>query len=105
MARTASPSGWWAALALIIGSTAEATQKSTIGDKTYTVLMDAGPESKSIARNAKAMAVPLDELDAIVLSHWHADRASCPLLFLTTPTRRTRTASACPGRDKRGPEN
>ncbi|KAK4689919.1 hypothetical protein P7C73_g206, partial [Tremellales sp. Uapishka_1] len=39
------------------------------------VLFDAGPEPLSIERNVKAMAVPLEKLDAIVLSHWHRDHS------------------------------
>jgi metal-dependent hydrolase (beta-lactamase superfamily II) len=50
-------------------------QMTTIGDKTYQVLMDGGPEHLTIERNVKAMAVELKDLDAIVLSHWHSDRA------------------------------
>lgn len=49
-------------------------QKTTIGDKTFHVLMDGGPEGLSIERNAKSLHIPLGELDAIVLSHWHSDR-------------------------------
>ncbi|RSH94714.1 hypothetical protein EHS25_004519 [Saitozyma podzolica] len=48
---------------------------TTIGDKTYQVLMDGGPEHLTIERNVKAMAVELKDLDAIVLSHWHSDHS------------------------------
>ena len=44
--------------------------------------MDGGPEHKSIERNAHAMKVPLDELDAIVLSHWHRDREQFLTMYL-----------------------
>ncbi len=49
-------------------------QKTTIDGETSQVLLDAGPEGLSIERNVKAMKVPLRDLDAIVLSHWHRDR-------------------------------
>jgi 7,8-dihydropterin-6-yl-methyl-4-(beta-D-ribofuranosyl)aminobenzene 5'-phosphate synthase len=39
--------------------------------------MDCGPEGLSIERNVKAMNVRLQDLDAIVLSHWHRDRMCC----------------------------
>lgn len=62
-------------------------QITTIGDKTYQVLMDGGPEHLTIERNVKAMAVDLKDLDAIVLSHWHSDRASRPPFTLPAVTR------------------
>ncbi|ORY22515.1 beta-lactamase-like protein [Naematelia encephala] len=48
---------------------------TTVGDETYRVLMDGGPEGLSFERNSKSMKVPLESLDAIVLSHWHADHS------------------------------
>jgi len=49
--------------------------RTTVGDKSYSVLMDGGPEGLSMERNVHAMKVPLDQLDAIVLSHWHSDHS------------------------------
>lgn len=49
-------------------------QTTEIEGRRYHILMDGGPESKSIERNVNAMKVPLNALDAIVLSHWHRDR-------------------------------
>ena len=53
---------------------ADHLQTTTIGEKRYNVLMDGGPEGLSIERNARAMKIKLDDLDGIVLSHWHRDR-------------------------------
>ena len=47
---------------------------TTIDGRQYKVLLDAGPEGLSIERNLKAMKLRLDDLDAMVLSHWHRDR-------------------------------
>ncbi|WVR03795.1 hypothetical protein IAU60_000790 [Kwoniella sp. DSM 27419] len=49
--------------------------KATIGDKSYTTLLDSGPEPHSIERNLAAMQVSLVDLDHIVLSHWHRDHS------------------------------
>ena len=49
-------------------------QTTEIEGRRYHILMDGGPESKSIERNVNAMKVSLNALDAIVLSHWHRDR-------------------------------
>ncbi|OWT36218.1 metallo-beta-lactamase superfamily protein [Cryptococcus neoformans Bt1] len=49
--------------------------KTTIGENTYSVLLDSGPEPKTIERNVAAMSVDLTQLDAVVLSHWHRDHS------------------------------
>ncbi|KAF9512180.1 hypothetical protein BS47DRAFT_1345805 [Hydnum rufescens UP504] len=46
-----------------------------IGEETHTILFDAGPESKSIERNLKALKVETTSIERIVLSHWHADHS------------------------------
>lgn len=55
---------------------------TTIGDKSYRILLDGGPEGLSIERNANAMKVPMQDLDGIVPSHWHCDRAYYLCLYL-----------------------
>ena len=65
----------WSQFPLYIQDHADDCRKTTtIGEKTYNVLLDAGPEGLSIERNARAMKVDLPALDALVLSHWHRDR-------------------------------
>jgi 7,8-dihydropterin-6-yl-methyl-4-(beta-D-ribofuranosyl)aminobenzene 5'-phosphate synthase len=39
-----------------------------LGDEKHTILFDAGPESKSIARNASALKADLTTVERIVLS-------------------------------------
>lgn len=38
-------------------------------------VFDAGPESRSIARNVPALKIPVEKVDRVVLSHWHADHS------------------------------
>jgi len=45
------------------------------GDKRHTILFDAGPESKSIERNMKALKIDPSAIERIILSHWHADHS------------------------------
>ncbi|KAF8332644.1 beta-lactamase-like protein [Cantharellus anzutake] len=48
---------------------------TTHGDQRHTILFDAGPESKSIDRNIKALKIDPKAIERIVLSHWHADHS------------------------------
>jgi 7,8-dihydropterin-6-yl-methyl-4-(beta-D-ribofuranosyl)aminobenzene 5'-phosphate synthase len=60
-------------ISLILGQTL-INQATEVAGKRHSVLMDGGPEPSSIERNVNAMKVPLKDLDAMVLSHWHRDR-------------------------------
>lgn len=46
------------------------------GDETRRVLFDVGPRSDTLFRNAEALGVPLERVDAIVLSHCHFDHTA-----------------------------
>lgn len=41
---------------------------TTLNNETHTILFDAGPESKSIARNLKALKTDVSTIERIVLS-------------------------------------
>ncbi|EIW68999.1 hypothetical protein TREMEDRAFT_62716 [Tremella mesenterica DSM 1558] len=49
--------------------------KTTVNGKEHQVLLDAGPDGKTIERNIEAMQVDLNKLDCLVLSHWHSDHS------------------------------
>ena len=61
--------------------TTQETQAEGASESHYT-LFDAGPESKSIARNVRALNVPVARVSRVVLSHWHADHSGGLLEFL-----------------------
>lgn len=44
-----------------------------IGDERHSVLFDTGPEDYPFKRNAERLGLPLEEIEAIVLSHGHWD--------------------------------
>ncbi len=46
------------------------------GDECRRVLFDVGPRADTLARNAGALGVPLDHVDAVVLSHCHFDHTA-----------------------------
>ncbi|KAG9316706.1 hypothetical protein JVU11DRAFT_2766 [Chiua virens] len=46
------------------------------------ILFDAGPDSKSIVRNATAMQARVDDVETVILSHWHSDHSGGILAFL-----------------------
>ena len=48
----------------------------------HRTLFDTGPDSRTIARNADALALPLAAIDTVVLSHWHSDHTGGLLSFL-----------------------
>ncbi|THH00162.1 hypothetical protein EW026_g2328 [Hermanssonia centrifuga] len=50
--------------------------------ETHYTLFDAGPESRSIARNVAAMRIPVERVERVVLSHWHSDHSGGILAFL-----------------------
>ncbi|KAH7925942.1 hypothetical protein BV22DRAFT_1064021 [Leucogyrophana mollusca] len=52
------------------------------GSKRHLTLFDTGPDSRSIARNASVMQVPVNEIDSVILSHWHCDHTGGLLSFL-----------------------
>ena len=45
-------------------------------------LFDTGPESRSIARNVASLKIPVERVERVVLSHWHADHSGGILTFL-----------------------
>ncbi|KAH7888604.1 beta-lactamase-like protein [Phlebopus sp. FC_14] len=49
--------------------------------KRYT-LFDTGPDSKSIVRNALSLQIPVDDVETVILSHWHSDHSGGMLSFL-----------------------
>lgn len=48
---------------------------TTHNGETHSILFDAGPDTKSIARNLKALKTDTSSIERIVLSHWHADHS------------------------------
>jgi 7,8-dihydropterin-6-yl-methyl-4-(beta-D-ribofuranosyl)aminobenzene 5'-phosphate synthase len=46
------------------------------GGTCHRVLFDVGPRADTLARNAEALGVPLNQVDAIVLSHCHFDHTA-----------------------------
>lgn len=52
------------------------------GQNKHLVLFDTGPDSKSIVRNATAMQARVDDVEAVILSHWHSDHSGGMLAFL-----------------------
>lgn len=55
-------------------------------------LFDTGPDSRSLARNIQSLKIPVDNIDEIILSHWHADHSGGLLSFLNL---RGPSAPAC----------
>ncbi|KAF4341927.1 7 8-dihydropterin-6-methyl-4-(beta-D-ribofuranosyl) aminobenzene-5 phosphate synthase [Fusarium beomiforme] len=53
----------------IVGMTAKK------GDKSHTMLFDAGPEEDVFEKNAHRLRLPMADIGAIVLSHWHRDHS------------------------------
>ena len=45
-------------------------------------LFDTGPDSRTIARNIASLKVPIERIDRVILSHWHADHSGGMLAFL-----------------------
>ncbi|KAG1716642.1 hypothetical protein ID866_520 [Astraeus odoratus] len=52
------------------------------GEASHLTLFDTGPDSKSICRNAMAMQIPVDQVERVILSHWHRDHSGGMLSFL-----------------------
>ncbi|KAF9066165.1 beta-lactamase-like protein [Rhodocollybia butyracea] len=52
------------------------------GDSSRLILFDTGPDNTSLVRNIKAMHVPLQNIERVVISHWHADHSGGLLSFL-----------------------
>lgn len=69
------------------------TQETKVnGKKSHLTLFDTGPDSRAMLRNATAMRVPVDEVETVVLSHWHRDHSGGMLSFLHM---RSREAPRC----------
>ncbi|KAI9569745.1 beta-lactamase-like protein [Boletus coccyginus] len=62
------------------------------GQNKHLVLFDTGPDSKSIVRNVLAMQAPVDDVETVILSHWHSDHSGGMLSFLGM---RSASARAC----------
>lgn len=56
-------------------------------------LFDTGPDSRSIIRNIEALKIPVERIERIVLSHWHADHSGGILAFLRHRTAHTSNAT------------
>lgn len=48
---------------------------ATKDDVSHTLLFDAGPEEDVFERNAKRLRLPMGDVGAIALSHWHRDHS------------------------------
>ena len=46
-------------------------------------LFDTGPDSQSLIRNVKAMQVPTERIERVIISHWHSDHSGGLLSFLS----------------------
>ncbi|EGO25584.1 hypothetical protein SERLADRAFT_348468 [Serpula lacrymans var. lacrymans S7.9] len=57
-------------------------ETQTHGFKRHLTLFDTGPDSSSLVRNIDSMRVPVNEIDRVVLSHWHSDHTGGLLSFL-----------------------
>ncbi|KAH9940423.1 beta-lactamase-like protein [Epithele typhae] len=52
------------------------------GEESRLTLFDTGPDSRSIIRNVQALRIPVERIERIVLSHWHADHSGGMLALL-----------------------
>jgi len=52
------------------------------GSKSHLTLFDTGPDSRSLVHNIHSMQVPVENIDRVILSHWHADHSGGLLSFL-----------------------
>ncbi|KAK0225985.1 beta-lactamase-like protein [Armillaria fumosa] len=50
--------------------------------KIHLTLFDTGPDSASLVRNVSAMHVPADQVERVIISHWHSDHSGGLLSFL-----------------------
>ena len=53
------------------------------GEESYLTLFDTGPDSQSLVRNIKAMQVPIERIERVIISHWHSDHTGGLLSFLS----------------------
>ncbi|KAI0779967.1 beta-lactamase-like protein [Fomes fomentarius] len=63
------------------------------GSEPHLTLFDTGPDSRSIIRNIEALKIPVERIERIVLSHWHADHSGGILAFLRHRTAHTSDAT------------
>ncbi|KAI0268652.1 metallo-beta-lactamase protein [Gloeopeniophorella convolvens] len=49
----------------------------------HLTLFDTGPESKSLSRNVVGLGIPLEQIERVVISHWHADHTGGLTSFLS----------------------
>ncbi|KAK7005606.1 7, 8-dihydropterin-6-methyl-4--aminobenzene-5'-phosphate synthase [Favolaschia claudopus] len=52
------------------------------GEEAHLTLFDTGPDTQSLARNVKAMQVPVERISRVITSHWHADHTGGLLSLL-----------------------
>lgn len=53
------------------------------GEESHLTLFDTGPDSQSLVRNVKAMQVPIERIERVIISHWHSDHSGGLLSFLS----------------------
>ncbi|KAJ4483300.1 beta-lactamase-like protein [Lentinula aciculospora] len=52
------------------------------GEPSRLILFDTGPDNTSLVRNVGAMHVPIQKVERVITSHWHADHTGGLLSFL-----------------------
>ncbi|KAG5635991.1 hypothetical protein H0H81_009441 [Sphagnurus paluster] len=52
------------------------------GEGSHTTLFDTGPDNKSLIRNLLAMKIRVDNIERVIISHWHRDHTGGLLSFL-----------------------
>ncbi|KAL6307863.1 beta-lactamase-like protein [Sparassis latifolia] len=52
------------------------------GSPPHLTLFDTGPDSRAIARNLDSLQIPIERVERVILSHWHADHSGGMLTFL-----------------------
>jgi 7,8-dihydropterin-6-yl-methyl-4-(beta-D-ribofuranosyl)aminobenzene 5'-phosphate synthase len=57
-------------------------QTTEVGWVKKRLLFDSGPDPRAIERNIAALKIPVEEIDRVVLSHWHRDHSGGILKFL-----------------------
>ncbi|EIW62446.1 uncharacterized protein TRAVEDRAFT_68886 [Trametes versicolor FP-101664 SS1] len=66
------------------------------GAEPHLTLFDTGPDSRAIIRNIEALQVPVERIERVILSHWHADHSGGMLAFLRHRHERASQATDTP---------
>ncbi|KAL6306509.1 beta-lactamase-like protein [Sparassis latifolia] len=69
--------------------------ETQVDGETYLILFDTGPDSRTMARNLDALQVPIERIERVILSHWHADHSGGLLTFLQRRASSTLQSSPC----------